>query len=154
MASDSLIDRACGRFAAWLLANPRLVLGGLVASVVLSLVFIPRLRFDFAPQSIYVGNDSQPGVAARAQANRDGGDLGRREPNRFQQLVNLGQQRLPMAAPQLQGTRQSTDPLVEESHRSHRSRSLDCQQHSLSLSRTVAIRRGPARAIRQETPHA
>jgi len=58
MASDSLIDRACGRFAAWLLANPRLVLGGLVASVVLSLVFIPRLRFDFAPQSIYVGNDS------------------------------------------------------------------------------------------------
>ena len=57
MASDSLIDRACGRFAHWLLAHPRLVLGGLAASVLLSLLGIPGLRFAFAPQSIYVGND-------------------------------------------------------------------------------------------------
>ncbi|MFM7162956.1 MAG: hypothetical protein ACKO3P_21605 [Planctomycetaceae bacterium] len=75
MASDSLIDRACGRFAAWLLANPRLVLGGLVASVVLSLVFIPRLRFDFAPQSIYVGNDSL--VATRTSSKRPLGTTSR-----------------------------------------------------------------------------
>ena len=57
MASTSLIERICERFAQGLLSHPRLAIGLLVLSLAGALACMPGLRFDFAPQSIYVGND-------------------------------------------------------------------------------------------------
>ena len=57
MANTSFIERLCERFARGLLNHPRLAIGLLVLSLVGALACMPGLRFDFAPQSIYVGND-------------------------------------------------------------------------------------------------
>ena len=52
MASTSLIERICERFAQGLLSHPRLAIGLLVLSLAGALACMPGLRFDFAPQSI------------------------------------------------------------------------------------------------------
>lgn len=58
MSSGSLVARASTWFARLLLDHPRAALALLAVSLVCALLLIPGLKFDFAPQSIYVGNDN------------------------------------------------------------------------------------------------
>jgi predicted RND superfamily exporter protein len=52
-----LIDRACRRFAEFLLHHPRSILVCLLASVCVALALLPGLTFEFTPAAIYRGND-------------------------------------------------------------------------------------------------
>lgn len=55
---SSRIHRALQRFADYLLSHPALIIGGLIASALISLFISRSVKFDFTPQAIYRGNDA------------------------------------------------------------------------------------------------